>query len=99
MPVAPQGVRTAARRALGWVEEGYGGRGLTPGAKTRARNLTAGREISQETLARMRSFFARHGVNKAKHYEIKDGKPTPWRVAWDLWGGDAGRTWAESQKR
>jgi hypothetical protein len=99
MAVAPEGVRTAAKRALSWVDEGYGGNGLTRGAKVRANNLIAGKDISQETLARMRSFFARHGVNRTKFHPIKDGKPSPWRVAWDLWGGDAGRTWAESQKR
>ena len=28
----------------------------------------------------------------------EDGYPSPGRVAWDAWGGDPGRDWAESQK-
>jgi hypothetical protein len=43
----------------------------------------------------MVSFFARHGSNRSEHYDLEDGEPTTWRIAWDLWGGDAGRRWSE----
>lgn len=84
-----------ARRALEWRAE-YG-RGGTQVGVARARDIANRANLSGETVARMRSFFARHGTNRADHYNDKepDGGPTAWRIAWDLWGGDPGRTWAE----
>jgi hypothetical protein len=89
----PQGVRDAAQRALDWRDE-YG-RGGTDVGIARARDLANGRNISADTIQRMVSFFARHGVNRSEHYALEDGEPTTWRIAWDLWGGDAGRRWSE----
>ena len=45
----------------------------------------------------MHSYFSRHAANKSKHYDAKenDGGPTAWRIAWDLWSGNAGQTWAK----
>jgi len=84
----------AARRALEWRKE-YG-RGMTQTGVARARDISNRANLSLETVNRMVSFFARHGVNRDKHYSAKepDGGPTAWRIAWDGWGGDAGRTWA-----
>lgn len=89
----PQAVQAAAAQALEWRQE-YG-RGMTPVGVARARDLSNGRPVSAETLQRMSSFFARHGVNRAEHYELQDGEPTTWRISWDGWGGDPGRAWAE----
>jgi hypothetical protein len=89
----PQGVRDAAQRALDWRDE-YG-RGGTDVGIARARDLANGRNVSADTIQRMVSFFARHGVNRSEHYALEDGEPTTWRIAWDLWGGDAGRRWSE----
>jgi hypothetical protein len=89
----PQGVRDVAQRALGWRDK-YG-RGGTDVGIARARDLASGRNVSPETIQRMVSFFARHGVNRSEHYDLEDGEPTTWRIAWDLWGGDAGRRWSE----
>jgi hypothetical protein len=89
----PQGVRDAAQRALDWRDE-YG-RGGTDVGIARARDLANGRNISADTIQRMVSFFARHGSNRSEHYDLEDGEPTTWRIAWDLWGGDAGRRWSE----
>lgn len=89
----PQGVRDAAQRALDWRDE-YG-RGGTDVGVARARDLANGRNISADTIQRMVSFFARHGANRSEHYDLEDGEPTTWRIAWDLWGGDAGRRWSE----
>jgi hypothetical protein len=89
----PQGVRDAAQRALDWRDE-YG-RGGTDVGIARARDLANGRNVSADTIQRMVSFFARHGVNRSEHYDLEDGEPTTWRIAWDLWGGDAGRRWSE----
>jgi HK97 family phage prohead protease len=84
-----------AARALEWRRE-YN-RGGTDVGVARARDIANRANLSPETVARMRSFFARHGTNRADHFDDKepDGGPTAWRIAWDLWGGDPGRAWAE----
>jgi hypothetical protein len=48
----------------------------------------------------MHSFFSRHEVDKkAEGFNSgENGFPSPGRVAWDLWGGDAGASWSK-QKR
>jgi hypothetical protein len=95
----PEGVRAAARRALGWIEEGHAGSGFTDTGRRRASQLANGQAVSSETLARMRSFFARHSVNEGKTgwNQGEEGYPIPARVAWDAWGGDAGRSWANAK--
>ncbi len=97
-PVPPQGVREAAEQGLEYRSE-YG-RGGTDTGIARARDLAAGKGIPPETLARMRSFFARHEQNRVPPTEKTepDGGPTNGWIAWMLWGGDAGRRWAESQR-
>jgi Putative phage serine protease XkdF len=88
------GMKDAAKRALEWHEEGKkGGTGIGLG---RARDIAAGRTLSQEVVNRMHSFFARHEVDKqAEGFNAgEDGFPSPGRVAWDLWGGDAGQSWS-----
>ena len=44
----------------------------------------------------MYSFFSRHEVDKqAEGFQSgEEGFPSPGRVAWDLWGGDAGYAWS-----
>ena len=46
----------------------------------------------------MVSYFARHEVDKDGQgwSPGQDGYPSAGRIAWALWGGDAGRTWAEA---
>jgi len=94
----PQGVQDAARRALVWLAEGRAGSGFTDTGRARAIQLANGRPVSDETIARMRSYFARHEVDKrAQGFNRgEDGYPTPGRVAWDAWGGDPGQRWANS---
>jgi len=91
----PEGAREAARRGLAWRRE-YG-RGGTEVGVARARDLSAGR-VSRETVGRMVSYFARHEMDRqASGWSPgEDGYPSAGRIAWDLWGGDAGRRWAES---
>ena len=64
----------------------------------RARDLANGRALSDETIGRMRSYFARHAVDsQAKgFFQGEPGFPTAGRIAWDLWGGDAGERWVNS---
>lgn len=88
---------SAASLGLKWREE-YG-RGGTAVGVARARDIKNRAELSPDTIGRMVSFFARHGVNRSEHYDAKesDGGPTAWRIAWQLWGGDAGRDWSEKK--
>ena len=93
--VPPQGVREAARRALDWIEEGKQGSGFTSVGRRRAQQLAAGEKVSRDTVLRMKSFLARHAVDrKAEGFNRGEkGYPSAGRVAWDAWGGDEARTW------
>lgn len=94
----PAGVQEAAKRALIWLAEGKAGSGFTDTGRARAVQLANGRAVSETTIKRMRSFFARQEVNKnAEGFSRgEDGYPSAGRVAWDAWGGDAGQSWANS---
>jgi hypothetical protein len=91
----PQGVRNAAKRALVWIAEGKAGSGFTDVGRKRASQLAAGGPVSRDTVARMKSYFARHEVDKkATGFNSgEEGFPSAGRVAWDAWGGDAGKSW------
>ena len=94
----PEGVRAAAKRALKWIEEGRAGDGFTDVGRKRAADLARGAAMSVDTINRMKSFFARHEVDKkATGFSSgEEGYPSPGRVAWDAWGGDPGKSWANS---
>jgi hypothetical protein len=96
--VPPAGVAEAAKRALGWIADGKAGDGFTSTGRTRAGQLSRREGLSRDTIMRMVSFFARHEVDKkAKGFsQGEKGFPSAGRVAWDAWGGDAGKSWAES---
>lgn len=91
----PKGVREEAARGLEWRKE-YG-RGGTEVGVARARDLSNGRAISPETARKMRSYFARHEVDQkgAGWSPGEDGFPSAGRIAWALWGGDPGRSFAD----
>ena len=89
------GMQSAARRALQWKKEGKSGGTLI--GLTRANQLVNGESLSESTVLRMYSFFSRHEVDKqATGFNSgQDGFPSNGRVAWDLWGGDAGASWSK----
>ena len=91
----PQGAREEAERGLTWRDEF--GRGGTQVGVARARDIANGRNLSPDTIGRMVSYFARHEVDKqgTGWSPGEDGFPSAGRIAWALWGGDPGRTWAE----
>lgn len=91
------GMKSAAARALQWKKEGK--RGGTRVGLARANQIVNGVELSESTVARMYSFFSRHEVDKkATGFNSgEEGYPSPGRVAWDLWGGDAGFSWSTSK--
>lgn len=84
-----------ALRGLRWREEF--GRGGTAVGVARARDISNKRPLSLETVQRMRSYFARHEVDKEGEgwSDGQDGYPSAGRIAWALWGGDPARSWAD----
>jgi len=91
----PVGVQNAAKRALKWIADGKAGDGFTDVGRRRASQLASGGSVSRDTVARMKSYFARHNVDKkATGFNSgEEGYPSPGRVAWDAWGGTAGQAW------
>ena len=72
------------------------GRGGTRVGATRARQLVNRERLSPSVVRRMHSFFSRHEVDKRAEgfRQGEDGYPSAGKIAWLLWGGDAGQTWA-----
>ena len=91
-----QGMAEEAKKGLEWRRE-YG-RGGTRIGVTRANQLAKRENLTEETVKRMASFFARHEGNKdAEGFRPGEkGFPSAGRIAWALWGGDAGQTWANA---
>lgn len=97
MPVPTQSMAEEAQRGLDWREE-YG-RGGTEVGVARARDISNRVNLSDDTIGRMVSFFARHEVDKEAQgfRQGEDGYPSAGRIAWALWGGDPGKSWAEKE--
>lgn len=99
MPKPTDAMKAEARRGLDWRKEF--GRGGTEIGVARARDIVNGKDLPRATIARMVSYFARHEVDKqGKGWSPgEDGYPSAGRIAWALWGGDPGKTWAEKELR
>lgn len=93
------GMASEAQKGLDWRKEGFDGG--TPVGLARARQLVNKQELSPSTVRRMHSFFSRHEVDKqAEGFRPgEDGYPSNGRVAWALWGGDSGQTWAAAKTK
>ena len=91
------GMRTEAQRYRDWKAEGQAGG--TEVAAARARQILSGDELSADTVITMAAWFARHEVDKQGEgfSPDEDGYPSPGRVAWAAWGGDAGQSWASAK--
>lgn len=97
----PKGVREAAERGLrmrreapkskrgGLTTSEAGKQGIGSGV-ARATQLSKGGNVSPRVVRQMAGFFARHEKNKGTDRG---------RIAWLLWGGDAGRSWANKVVR
>lgn len=92
-----KGMIEEAKKGLEWRRE-YG-RGGTQVAVARATNIKNGDNLSFDTIKRMNSFFARHEVDKKAEgfYPGEEGYPSAGRIAWSLWGGDSGQSWAKKK--
>jgi hypothetical protein len=86
-----------AKRGLEWREKFN--RGGTAVGVARARDISNKANLSPDTVRRMVSYFARHEVDKqgTGFSPGEDGYPSAGRIAWALWGGDAGASWARAK--
>ena len=87
-----------AQRGLDWRKEFN--RGGTAVGVARARDIVNKTRLSPNTVLRMYSFFSRHEVDKqGQGFDRgEDGYPSAGRIAWALWGGDAGFSWAKTKR-
>ena len=88
-----------ATQALEWRKEFN--RGGTAVGVARATQLKNRERLSADTVKRMHSYFSRHEVDKkAEGFSRGEkGFPSAGRIAWDLWGGDAGQGWADRKTK
>jgi hypothetical protein len=95
--IPTDGMVAEAKRGLEWRKEF--GRGGTIIGATRANQIIRKEKLSPRTVRRMNSFFARHEVDKrAEGFRPGEkGYPSNGRIAWSLWGGDAGQTWSRKK--
>ena len=87
-----------AKRGLEWRKEFN--RGGTSVGVARANQLVNKERLSPNTVLRMYSFFSRHEVDKqGQGFDRgEDGYPSAGRIAWALWGGDAGFSWSKGKR-
>jgi hypothetical protein len=92
------GMKSEAERGLEWRREH--GRGGTEVGIARARDIANGKNLSPSTVKRMYSFFSRHEVDKQAEgfSQGEKGYPSNGRIAWALWGGDAGFSWSKKKR-
>ena len=92
----PKSVQSEAKRALEWRKKHD--RGGTPVGLNTARTLARGGQIGIRKVRHIAKYFPRHQVDKkGKGYEPSEpGYPSNGRIAWALWGGDAGERWASA---
>ena len=91
-----KGMIVEAQRGLSWRRQN--GRGGTMVGVARARDISNGRNLPYRTVKRMKAFFDRHAVdaNADGFRPGEPGYPSNGRIAWALWGGDEGYTWAKN---
>ena len=87
-----------AQRGLDWRKKHK--RGGTQVGVTRANQLVDRQKLSLDVVTRMHSYFSRHEVDKqgAGFSPSEKGYPSAGRIAWALWGGDAGQSWAKAKR-
>jgi hypothetical protein len=89
----------AAKRGLRLREKF--GRGGTDVGVARAQQLAERADVSEADVRSMHSYFARHAVDKEgrSHQWNSNTDPSAGFIAWLLWGGDAGKAWADAKAR
>jgi hypothetical protein len=87
----PSGVKNNAKRGLE-LNEKVNNKCATQVGKVRAQQLAQGKAISVETIKRMYSYLSR----AEEYYDEGDTKACG-TISYLLWGGKAGKRWAESK--
>jgi hypothetical protein len=87
----PDAVRNNAKRGIELNEKG-GNKCATQVGKIRAQQLASGQALSMETIKRMASYLAR-----AEEYYDESDSSACGTISYLLWGGLAGKRWAESK--
>ena len=96
-PVPPASVARIAKRGLA-ARKKYK-RGGTGVGVARARDLSRRANVSQRTIGRMYSYFARHRASRYENAKRISDPTSAARIADDLWGGTAGMRWAKKMLR
>ena len=97
---AEKGLEYRRRSGKGGLSSQEAGKSGIGSGVQRAVNLKNRNNIAPDTIQQMLNFFSRHEKNKSI---APENRKTPWEdagyVAWLLWGGDAGKSWAEGVKK
>ncbi len=88
----------AANAARGLELRRKFGRGGTPDGWARARDISNRANLSDRTILKMHAYFARHAVDASAPGWGDASDPSAGWIAWLLWGGDSGRTWARVRR-
>ncbi len=86
----PLDVRREAAKGLAWRSSL--GRGGTEVGIATARWMVSGRPMPAWKVRHVSKYFPRHAWERRLWWKGKE--PSNGRIAWALWGGDAGRRWA-----
>lgn len=98
----PESVQQAAARGLelrrrlgrgGLSTQEAGAQGIGSGV-ARAVSLSKGQAQAPDTVRRMKAYFSRHASDKQGKDWSNEERPSNGKIAWLLWGGDPGETWA-----
>jgi len=90
---APEGVQNNAKRGIE-MNEKVGNKCATQVGKVRAQQLAQGQGVSFDTVKRMYSFLSR----AEEYYDPNDSNACG-TISYLLWGGLAGKRWAEKIMR
>ena len=94
--IPPAAVAEAARRGLDL--RARHGRGGTKVGLARAASLAAGDPQTAQDLRVMAAWFARFAHLRGRGRWDDAANPSAGFIAWLLWGGDAGREWAQTAR-
>ena len=95
----PKGAKEEAKRGLEWRKEF--GRGGTSVGLNSARYILNNTTAGAEKTRHIAKYFPRHEVDKrAEGWRPGEkGYPSNGRIAWALWGGEAGKSWSQKLVR
>ena len=97
MAVAPKKIQQIAKKGLEERKK-YSDVKNKPGTDVgvaRARDIANGKDLSEETIKRMKSFLARHEKNNKPGERDSKGRLSRGTVSYMLWGGEEAKDWVD----